>query len=47
MPMVFQSGVPMQNIQAHGAWASNAVWQYLKHTDRGNIGGTASSGNTV
>ena len=30
--LAFANKVPMQAIRAHGAWASDAVWQYLKHT---------------
>ena len=26
----FQHGVPLQHIQAHGTWKSNAVWSYLR-----------------
>ena len=32
--LAFTKQVPVQAIRAHGAWASNAVWQYLKHTDQ-------------
>ena len=27
---VFQHGVPLEHIQAHGTWKSNAVWSYLR-----------------
>ena len=26
----FQHGVPLEHIQAHGTWKSNAVWSYLR-----------------
>ena len=32
--LAFQSNASMDSIRAHGAWASDAAWQYLKHTDR-------------
>ena len=32
--LAFGSEVPMDNIKAHGAWGSDAVWQYVKHEDR-------------
>ena len=32
--LAFQSNASMDSIQAHGAWASDSAWQYLKHTDR-------------
>ena len=34
MTLAFANQVPMEAIRAHGAWASDAVWQYLKHTDQ-------------
>ena len=32
--LAFGLSVPMDNIKAHGAWGSDAVWQYVKHEDR-------------
>ena len=32
--LAFANRVPVQTIRAHGAWASDAVWQYLKHMDQ-------------
>ena len=32
--IAFSNNVPLQAIRAHGAWASDAVWQYVKHTDK-------------
>ena len=32
--MAFHSGASIESIRAHGAWASDAVWQYVKHTER-------------
>ena len=29
----FGQNVPLQAIRAHGAWASDTVWQYVKHTN--------------
>ena len=26
--------VPLQNLQAHGGWASSAIYSYLKHTPK-------------
>ncbi len=28
--LAFQIGVPLEHIQAHGTWSSDAVWAYLK-----------------
>ena len=33
LTIVFQNQVPMESIRANRAWASNTVWQCLKHTD--------------
>jgi integrase len=27
--LAFSNGVPLKHIQAHGTWASNAVWSYI------------------
>ena len=32
--ITFSNNVPLQAIRAHGAWASDAAWQYVKHTDK-------------
>ena len=32
--MAFANQVPLQAIRARGAWGSDAVWQYLKHTNK-------------
>ena len=30
---VFNHGVPLENIQSHGGWSSDAVWAYLKQAN--------------
>ena len=30
--LAYNLGVPMQDIQQHGTWVSNAVWSYIKPT---------------
>ena len=30
--LAYQLGVPLQDIQLHGTWVSNAVWAYIKPT---------------
>ena len=41
--LAFSLGVPMQYIQAHGTWASQAVWAYLRNTSNPQILTTAIS----
>ena len=32
--LAFAQEILLEAIRAHGAWASDAVWQYFKHTDQ-------------
>ena len=32
--LAFGTNVPLQHIRAHGAWRSNAIWHYVKQSDR-------------
>ena len=38
--LAFQLGVPLQDIQAHGTWASQAVWHYTSTATSSNIPST-------
>ena len=35
--LAFQLGVPLQDIQSHGTWASSAVWQYTSSATTSNV----------
>ena len=41
--LAFQLGVPLQDIQAHGTWASQAVWHYTSTANNSNIPTTFSN----
>ena len=32
--MSFSQNIPYQAIRVYGAWASDAIWQYVKHTNK-------------
>jgi integrase len=35
--IAFAAGVPFQQIQAHGTWASESIWSYIHHTAKASL----------